>query len=395
MKATLFFTDGETKDLLLDEAWWLKKHELKIFNNATIIPFETVASMKMNNSIYERKKVKIYSVEQMQEFRSLKTESKDTVLLLEKISGGSINLFHHLDKRDTKHWFVEKGNIIEELLQIWFVRDNKAGSQDRYKGLLGLLMNDCPQIKRKEIENLHFDLKSIRQLVQKYNEACGSVKYAAPAKKRRVSFGLIAGYQIHRSQFGEPNLSYDDSYLKLADMKKLEASGVKAGIFFRYPIIKRHDKFAMVMSAYYSPKLGFNYRSTIFRQNFSDTVTTASDFSASFFNAALSFQYIFPLKKKGLASFIEAGAGFKNLINISENKETVITARRPFWLNEITRKALNEPIWPYHLLIYQASAGMNVQKFQFAVSLAWGKGGISADKSESHYLLGLDVKYRL
>jgi hypothetical protein len=116
-----------------------------------------------------------------------------------------INMYELVRPNLYKHYFIESGDKIEELIQYkHFVENNIVQTDDFYKATLKKFAQNCDKVF-SNIEETLFSDKNLFKIVSLINKECGQQKasnvYIKNARKNRVSFGITAGVGVSNVSF--------------------------------------------------------------------------------------------------------------------------------------------------------------------------------------------------
>jgi hypothetical protein len=391
IKATLFFPDSTFHTVELDERAFILMNTLKILGTGEVVPLMDVIKVQANDRVYEPKAVGLYRFFQRMDIRTLDVQQVDTILLLQKVRGGTLSLYVFIDRMERSHWFVEKSKRIQELIQVEYREDGKLGKQDRYKGVMNLFTGDCPAMGKDDIEKLLFGQHSFEKVVDKYNQACGITGYEAPMRKWNLDVGLMAGYYHHSSVFKPMGL-----FLAGVTGSEFESDSDNAfqiGIFAKFPLSKRNNGPSVVFNVNYSSALSLRYNNENITY-FNDTVLTRFVIEATFINYEFGVRYDFLIDNSPFSPFVEGGAGFRNTWKIKQNVFERDTYRRPYTERHYQSIAVLEKDMPKNSIFFRLRAGVDYKRFSLGVSYEFGPGGLtSVKKLEKHHSVGLDFRF--
>jgi len=121
-------------------------------------------------------------------------------------------------------------------------------------------MRDCPALSKK-ISSVAFELNSLKNIVDKYNQCVGAT-VLPPAEKQRVAFSVIGGARLHNSlKFGLDNYLAEEKFQR-------GSKGFLFGAGMRFGVARVNKNVSFTIQALYDYNLHF----------YSLTERTADDF---------------------------------------------------------------------------------------------------------------------
>jgi hypothetical protein len=395
IEATLFFQDTTTRTVELDERAFTRLNTLRLQSTGEVIPLLDVTRVQANGKVYEPKPVAMYLFFQMMDISDLDVQKVDTVLLLQKMRGGTLSLYLFTDQTTRNHWFAEKDNRIQELIQVEYMKEGQIGRQDRYKGILNLFTSDCAAVGKNYIEKLDFNKYAFEKVVDRYNQACGTGEYESPKRKWDFNIGVMAGSYHYKSAF-KPGAfyRYDFPYNKLgAGMKSTSGNAMLIGIFAKFPVFGQSSNLSIVLNLHYSSSLSFKYDHEEV-SSIEDTVFVKAVLKATYVNTEIAIRYDLPFYNTKLNPFIESGAGFRNTWKIKQNSLIEDRYKRPNWARHYETVAITKYDKPKNLVYYHLRLGIVYKHFELGVSYKSGMGGITNLKDiERQNSVGVDLRF--
>lgn len=371
-----------------------------IASNKKEIPIEDISSIELGDRIYYKKEVALHRYQKWANKELMNLTVKDSILFLDKIVDGSINLYRFRDKEETVHWFIENDNNIEELVNMEYtINGNELVSQKRYISTLYKYLEKCKSTNAVDYQKIQFSETSLKDVVKKVNNECGK-EFSTSKRKKSNSFrvGVILGGSIQQSNFDLPfrNKKPTEDCINCGSSKILYTNPV-LGAYLQYQLSKSSDKTAIITELAYIGNYSFYSNTQIDR--YLDTTRINSKYNADYIGFGFNFRYTHSLNKSSLKLFFEPGVYTRQVVNIREN-ETITTLTKtstisPEKVTIQTSDAVKKRDYPIGLLSLKSRVGIIYNKFDLGFAYEQGRGGITSLSSESHRTYFFDLRYRI
>jgi hypothetical protein len=249
-------------------------------------------------------------------------------VFLEFLLKGKANIYY-LKDRNGEHYFIDKENVdLIELTEPPIVIHNDSGTFEysKYKGNLGFVLSDCPEII-PEINDVKLNYKSLINLTKDYhnrvceNENC--IIYERKIKPIQIKYGVYSGYSISRYNFGSKLKTDFGNTFQIgigANIKNIIFTNDKSSLNIKFLIeSERHYLLSPYdTSSYYTEYI--NYEGRDYGINAKGAIFTVPNLDVNFkmisFRLPIVFNYVIDLKKISLY----VGAGVTEKFVLSQNK---------------------------------------------------------------------------
>ena len=389
--ATVYLNNGQTKMIQLNYSYWL---EGKISDVSTKDAFsvDEVKMLDFDSKIYETHNVALTTIQLDLLTEKSVVETRDTLVYLQKVIGGTMDLFAYIDDSDLSHYFIRKDGEFYELIKEKLSDGEKTVIRDKYKGILKIQMQDCSAIELLKIDKISFSDKSFRKLVSQYNEECGDLNYTAGKSNYYIDFGILAAYAFQNSKFsGVSEQAFADYFLL---REEFNLNSFQFGGFVKFPIAWKKAQVSAIVHAYYSSHIQIDDSVITPRSTFSDTISELYVLDMRNFEYGILLNKDFVLAQKQSSFSIGAGISFVNILSKKENDYTRIRARRPFYYEEFNGTVLPDFGLPSNILLYNIRLAYNFSGLSAGINARFGNGGyITNNKVESFSAIALDLRY--
>ena len=390
-ESIVFLRNDTQESIILDELQWLQG---KLVNRANNIRYliENVAAVETNGELYEVHNVDFNLTVSKDVVNRTVNLIRDTTIYLQKIVGGDIDLFSHIDLDGNKHFFIQKNDQFFELVKEKISEGGKTVVRDKYKGILKLNLVDCDEIDILSIDKLSFSEKQFKKTIIRYNTMCGEQSYVSSSEKHGVRFGLLGGYAIQSSKFsGESKQEFTKHFLNEGTV---DYNSFQLGGFFQIPIAYTRTQLSIVLQAYYSANV--NLVGSEQTTRFTHTDTTNYNYILDFDMMEYGLMVNKDLFFQNSAHFmsVAAGVSFNRILSNNSNYLHTEWTRRPLFNIQNEGDLIPDFGLPNNMVVYSIRLAYNYQNMSVGSNFRFGNGGyITNNKVESFSAIALDLRY--
>ncbi len=393
IEATVLFKNGHRESVVLNRKAFNTENMLVTRDGAARFPLADVAEVVAQGRMFVPTRVMMGIQEIQPGDNEQQRIQLDTLLLLQKIVGGSMSLYNYIDHAENEHIFLEKQAQLQELSKVAFTKNGNTGYKDLYKGVLKIYLADCTALNSTNYDKVAFSLIDIKKLVKKYNQTCGQMGYESKPVKIKLHGGILIGLQHQNSKFN-PNFEIIDFASKQIQLDHVGKSRPIFGAFLLLPLGKTHEKVYLELKPYLLSSMGFSNSTNAIKVDNTDTVDVNYSFRANYYNLMMMLRYNLNSSHTDRRFYLAGGLGFHGILKTSKNS---ISVRRYNQFGErfSNYEVFDEEELPKDILFFQAKIGVRLKRFDIGASYSFGKGGLTALEGERQKVFGVELGYML
>ncbi len=340
-------------------------------------------SFNVSEDIYLSKKVSVDKASRRSQSLSYKFIDKNEIkkVFLKLIYKSEKSLYHFIDIDGKEHFYIDKGDNIEELIYKVALINSRKTNKKTYRNQLFKYLEGCDQLKKKIID-ARFSKDVFLKLFEEYSKCVNKpVKYVEKRERTIFKFYIVAGLINSNIEFSAINLSNNNSIKEKDNSMNIAFGGAVELVFPRNR--RKNSIFNEIL--YFSND--FQTENTIIiRSNIIEV--NEFQFSTSYLKFSNAYRYNFPSKK--IKPFISAG-----IINsIMFKKELKRTTTTRFFDTERIRMSDLET-FRHHGFGFLFGAGIKLKKFSLEAKVETGDGqfNLTEDISIKNQNLFILVSY--
>lgn len=285
----------------------------------------------------------------------------DTVFV-EVLVKGKASLFHYKDEEKWDHFFIEKADTFQTLMQV-LVRHDMMSKQvlvlrQRYKTQLNLAFLDCPNILGR-IYSVENTIPSLQKIFEDYNNCLGKENEFVKNRKTKqhLKFAFNVGYQVAKLTVSDVKIG-DAAYIEELDFPL--SRRLPIGLSVEIPFPKNYSIYNELLYT----KFGTNAGYTIGQESH------ILYFRYTYLQYLMALRYHFNKDKKAFSPFVNVGG----TMSYGFAKSYASVVNNYYYLPQVVSN--QEPLLTPKL--FPASAvfgfGFNYKKYSLELRMSYNTG---------------------
>jgi hypothetical protein len=385
---------GQEKEIVtISNSSWLNSYKIRLSKTHEIIPIDSVVQITIDESVFIPKKVTM--ITEYPELEMTELQTKDTLIILERLVYGNLSLFHHYTLHSKDQFFIEKEGETKPLQYFELYSEKGYREVKNYQGVLNYLLQDCAEITYQKISNTTFRKNSLMKLVKTYNESCGTLySYGKPDSKLPPFWGLSLGttfYNIQPSSYAVNNY-----FNYFAEEDKLNGFSYSIGGLLGINLFRKHNKGKAYLNVNYSPQIVLNY-DDINQDYYLTNLTVDGTLKFSSLDVNLLGEYCFKTPGGDWGIYARTGLSFLYFFEFRENVVKVVSDNPTFikgddqtvFLKSNSRSITNTSVFPL------IGLGINYKDFYLGLDYLFSDRYFTDNGHDSSQRLIINLQYKI